>query len=92
MNQIPVEFNSDTRCFRDGYHTISIDGQQTFHRELEVLFWNEILKPFAVTDGTRDVQVDDVHVVHGRGMYFAVYAETLSQMCYLQRTRDATFP
>ena len=71
---------------------VLIDGQLALHGQGIVLFGHKVLKVFAVLDGAADMQVDQIHVVHGGGVDLAVQAEGFGQMGNLQCAGDAVLP
>ena len=87
LDELPVELRADAGALRHVDDAVLVDGQQALHRERIILLGDKILKELAVLDGAADVQVDQIHVVHGRGVDLAVEAEGLSKVGNLPQTQ-----
>ena len=74
LNGIPVQFNPQTRFFRDMDVSLIVERPGIFHGEAEGFFRDKHLVIFTIPDGAGNMQVGDVHGPHRRGVQLTLQA------------------
>ena len=92
VDEFPIQFDADASLFGQRDDAVRVDGQHPAHRQLEFLFRHEVFEILAIADRAGDVQIDHIHVVHGRRVDFAAQTEGFGQMGDLERSGDPVFP